>query len=392
MSNFDKYNTEYTILYKKKFSVDNDNSKYIFKFWNIDDFLLYSYNNKFIYDSINKYIKRYDHFDVFFYLNIKILDHNDEIYILTMEKYDDNKKIKDFVGFFSTYFDKKKNYCFAEHFLINPEYRGKGLCKIMVKFWNIYYTRLHKIPVYGAVYKSNEAALKCFLSGDYHIINQIDKHKDKIVIIGFDPYAYLKQKNKSSTNYQITDNIDVNFDIKKFYKDYNNTYHPLNEKKLIKLDNDNDKFLIKFWYVNDFLLYCYDNKLIYEKIKSNISIHNNFDIFFNFHLNNIFKHKSVYITTIETYQTYPKINNIISLLICYIDDKYKKSFINHLYIDKSYNNEKLGFKLIKYFTKCYTKLHSYPIYSHIYQDYISYFTSNNYIELDNLLCYIPKNK
>ena len=55
----------------------------------------------------------------------------EEIYILTMEKYDDNKKIKDFVGFFSTYFDKKKNYCFAEHFLINPEYRGKGLGKLL---------------------------------------------------------------------------------------------------------------------------------------------------------------------------------------------------------------------------------------------------------------------
>jgi len=198
---FQELISTYNPLYEKKFKLDIDpipNTKYLFRFWKINDFLLYCYNNKFIYESILKNIKRYDNLDVFFYLHIKKIDHGDNIYIMTMETYEEYPKVKDFVGFFTTFFDEKKNYCFAEHFLINPDYRGRGLCKIMVKYWNRYYTKLHTMPVYGAVFKSNEAALKCFESGNYNIINEMAKHKDKIVTIAFDPIKYIEEKNNKN--------------------------------------------------------------------------------------------------------------------------------------------------------------------------------------------------
>jgi len=384
---YNSYNFNYVTIFSKKFKLDNDISKYIFKFWHINDFLLYCYDNKFIYQSINKFIKRYDNFDVFFYMNIKRIDHNDNIYVLTIEKYQ-NKKIIDFVGFMSAYFDKIKNYCFGEHFLINADYRGKGLCKIMVNFFVKYYIKLHRIPVYGAVYKSNEAALKCFCSYHFQIINQLTKHKDTIVTIGFDPIGYLIYKKNPSNEYQITDNININFDIKQIYKDYNNTYNSLNEKKLIKLDHNNDKFIIKFWKLNDFLLYCYDNKFLYDKIFNNFKISDNFDIFFHFHIK-LLHYNIIYITTIETYDQYPKTNNIIAILTSFINDKFKFTYIDNIHIDPSYINDKLSFKLIKYFTKCYSKLYNYPIYTHNNFDKIilSSFDSNKYILSNNQLSF-----
>ena len=86
---YKNYNREYTVLYKKKFNIEND--KYIFKFWTINDFILYCYDNKFFYHSVITHIKRYDHYGIFFYLYINRIDHNDNIYILTMEKNMDNK-------------------------------------------------------------------------------------------------------------------------------------------------------------------------------------------------------------------------------------------------------------------------------------------------------------
>jgi len=194
---FNELISSYKPLYEKKFKIEKKiKNKYIFKYWKINDFLLYCYNNKFIYNKIIQNIKRYDNFDVFFYLHIKKIDHGDNIYIATMELYEEYPKVIDFVGFFSTFYDEKKNYCFAEHFLINQEYRGLGLCKIMVKYWNRYYTKLHTMPVYGAVLKSNTAALKCFESGGYNMINEMSKHKDQILTIAFDPIKYLKEKKE----------------------------------------------------------------------------------------------------------------------------------------------------------------------------------------------------
>ena len=369
----------YHTLYTKKFKLDDDpNTKYIFKFWRINDFILYCYNNKFIYDSIIKFIKRYDGFNVFFYLFLKKIDHNDNIYILTMENYEEETDnillIKNFVGFFSVFYDIEKKYCFAEHFLINPDYRGKGLCKIMVKYWNKYYTKIHTMPVYGAVFKSNEAALKCFESGNYNIINEMKKHNDKIVVIGFDPLKYI------NPNYNGPSYIDKDFDIKKVFSEYSVSYNPLFEKKI---DKDNKHYLLKFWNLNDFILYCYHNKSIYLHIDNNIIRNDNFSVFFYFHLKLLNK-ETTYIITIEEYENYPKITNFLGFMTCIINIDQGISLLEHIYINNQYDF--LLHKMIKHWNKFYSHLYRYSIYSLSNHELL---LSNHYISNNNILTFDP---
>ena len=168
------------------------NKKYIVKFWDLDNFVIYCMKNKNIYEQINSHIKKYNGFDLGLYLDIKRIEYGNNIIITTLGDIDKNNR--DLIGFLIGIFDIDKNYCFNEHLMINPGYRKQGLGNLIVKQFSKYYFKRYRMPLYGLLLNNNPASLKTVKNSGYIIDLESCKETDRILVIKLTYDEFKNQK------------------------------------------------------------------------------------------------------------------------------------------------------------------------------------------------------